>query len=44
MTTPDCKGVTMKDVLLAYTMENIATEVSKTTIDTVCDKTKFSTS
>lgn len=43
MTTPDCKGITVKDLLLAYTMESIANDVENSIIENVCDTTKVPT-
>jgi 4a-hydroxytetrahydrobiopterin dehydratase len=40
MTTPDCKGVTVKDLLLAYTMESVAKDVENKSVDSVCETTK----
>lgn len=43
MTTPDCKGITVKDLLLAYTMESIANDVENSIIENVCETTKVPT-
>ncbi|CAD8108181.1 unnamed protein product [Paramecium primaurelia] len=40
MTTPECSGVSVKDILLAYAMEQLSNEVSTTQITTVCDGPK----
>lgn len=41
ITTPDCDGVSVKDILLAFTMDTIAVEVSNTSVLTVCDGPKI---
>lgn len=43
MTTPDCKGISVKDLLLAYTMESIANDVENSIIENVCETTKVPT-
>lgn len=40
ITTIDCGGVSVKDILLAFTMESIAMEVSNISVLTVCDGPK----
>lgn len=43
VSTPDCHGLSVKDILLAHTMENIAVEVSNSAITSVCDSPRVST-
>ncbi|CAD8157330.1 unnamed protein product [Paramecium octaurelia] len=43
MTTQDCRGISVKDILLAYTMESIANDVENQTVENVCDTIKVST-
>ncbi|CAD8182920.1 unnamed protein product [Paramecium pentaurelia] len=41
MTTPDCQGITIKDLFLAYTMDKIANNIQSQPVENVCDIIKI---
>ncbi|CAD8162351.1 unnamed protein product [Paramecium octaurelia] len=40
ITTNDCSGISVKDILLAFTMDQLAMEIKNTQITSVCDSPK----
>ncbi|CAD8116218.1 unnamed protein product [Paramecium sonneborni] len=41
ISTKDCAGVSVKDILLAYTMDQLARDITNTQIISVCDSPKI---